>query len=61
MFPYMKLQNWLFNYRTIWGTEKSLGGVAHRAAYLSESENAYQLFEEHYQPLQHCYRHFWED
>jgi len=59
MFPYMKEQNWLYNYRTRLGTAKSLGGVVRRAAYLTESETAYQLFEQHYQLLQDCFRHFW--
>jgi acyl carrier protein phosphodiesterase len=61
MFPYMKEHNWLYNYRTRWGTGKSLGGLVRRAAYLTESETAFRLFEEHYQPLQGCYRHFWAD
>jgi acyl carrier protein phosphodiesterase len=61
MFPFMKEHNWLFNYRTRWGTEKSLGGVVSRAAYITESETAFRLFEEHYQPLQLCYRQFWEE
>lgn len=61
MFPYMKQHNWLFNYRNKWGTEKSLGGVVRRALYLEESDTAYRLFEEHYQPLEECYRHFWAD
>ena len=47
MFPYMKEHNWLFNYRTSWGTGKSLGGVVRRSVHLTESETAYQLFEEH--------------
>jgi acyl carrier protein phosphodiesterase len=59
MFPSMKQHNWLLNYRTHWGIQKSLGGVVHRSAYLTESEIAFQLFEEHYQLLQDCYRHFW--
>lgn len=59
MFPYMKEHNWLFNYRTRWGTGKSLGGVVRRSAYLTDSDTAYQLFEQHYQLLQDCYRHFW--
>jgi acyl carrier protein phosphodiesterase len=59
MFPYMKEQNWLYNYRHHWGIEKSLGGVVRRAAYLSESDTAFQLFQQHYQLLQDCYRHFW--
>ncbi len=61
MFPYMKGHNWLFNYRTIDGIKRSLAGVVRRAAYLSESETAAQLFEKHYQPLQECYRQFWKD
>lgn len=61
MLPYMKEQNWLFNYRTRWGTGKSLGGLVKRAAYLTDSEAAFHLFEKHYQLLQDCYRHFWVD
>lgn len=61
MFPYMKKQNWLFNYRDKGGIEKSLGGVVRRAAYLTESETAFRLFEEHYQLLSGCYRQFWAD
>lgn len=61
MFPYMKRHNWLFNYRTIPGIEKSFGGVVHRAAYLSESDSANILFEANYQLLQDCFRHFWKD
>ena len=58
-FPYMKEHNWLFNYRTRWGTGKSLGGVVRRSVYLTESDTAFHLFEKHYQLLQDCYRHFW--
>lgn len=61
MFPYMQSQNWLFNYRTFWGTEKSFDGLVRRSAYLTESETASRLFENHYQPLQECFRHFWKD
>jgi len=59
MYPYMKTQNWLYNYRTTWGIAKSFGGLVHRSAYMSESGTAVQLFETHYQLLQECYRHFW--
>lgn len=61
MFPYMKNYNWLFNYRSMQGTRRSLGGVVRRAAYLTESDTAARLFEEHYQPLRDCYRQFWRD
>lgn len=61
MFPYMKTQNWLFNYHTMWGTEKSLEGVVRRSRYLTESGTAYQLFEQHYQLFSEWYRQFWKD
>lgn len=61
MYPYMKSQNWLFNYREKWGTGKSFGGVVRRAAYLVESDTAYELFTTHYQLLEDCYRQFWAD
>lgn len=61
MFPYMRSQNWLYHYRTLQGTKNSLAGLIHRAAYLSDSQPAADLFEEHYQPLKLCYRQFWQD
>ena len=61
MFPYMKIQNWLFNYRTRSGTESSFGGLVRRAQYLTESNTATALFEENYQQLQHCYQLFFPE
>ena len=61
MFHYMKLQNWLFHYRMIEGTERSFSGLVRRSAYLNDSKTACKLFEEYYQLLQHCYRLFWAD
>jgi acyl carrier protein phosphodiesterase len=61
MYPYMKQHNWLYNYRTMEGTSKSLGGVVRRSLYLSESESAVKIFREHYQLLESAYRHFWAD
>ena len=61
MFLYMKEQNWLFHYRSRWGAGKSLGGLVRRAQHLTESETAFRLFEEHYQLLSDCYRHFWSE
>jgi acyl carrier protein phosphodiesterase len=61
MLPYMRNQNWLFNYRNLTGTEKSFGGLVRRSSYLTESHTATDLFRRYYQPLQHCYRQFWKD
>lgn len=59
MYPYMKKQNWLYNYRTLAGTWRSLEGVVRRSVHLTDSETAYKLFDKHYQLLQSCFRHFW--
>ena len=61
MFPYMRSQNWLFNYRYTWGIERSLGGLVRRAAYLKESETAFRLFLENMDILQACYNQFSND
>jgi len=61
MFPYMKMQNWLFNYRTKWGTEKSFGGLVRRAAYLEESDTAATVFNENYHQLNLCYDSFFPE
>jgi len=61
VFPYMKQQNWLFNYSTMQGTELSFGGLVRRARYLKESETAVSLFEEHYKTLHECYKVFFPD
>jgi acyl carrier protein phosphodiesterase len=58
LFPYMKQQNWLYNYRTRLGIERSFAGVVHRAAYLTESQTAFKLFEENYTKLQQYYTDF---
>ena len=58
MFPYMKLQNWLFNYRHRWGIERSFKGLVRRSKYLTESDTAFRLFEENIETLQECYNHF---
>lgn len=44
MFPYMESQNWLYNYRHDAGIRKSFHGLARRAAYLPESDIAFELF-----------------
>jgi len=55
MFPYMKEYNWLYNYRKREGMWNSFQGLVRRSSYLTESDTAYHLFEEHYEELQQCY------
>ena len=61
MFPYMKEQDWLFNYQFKWGIEKSFGGVVRRAVYMNEHETAFRLFEENVDELQTCYNLFFPE
>ena len=61
MYPYMKTQNWLYNYRYRQGIEKSLAGVVRRAKYLEESDTAYFLFNEHYDQLKNLYQLFFPE
>lgn len=61
MFPYMRSQNWLYNYRLKSGIARSMEGLVRRSAYLQESATAFTLFEEHYQRLRDYYRQFWVD
>jgi len=61
MVPYMRLQNWLYNYRTIQGIENSFGGLVRRAVYLNNSVSAFDAFMKHYKELEECYSLFFPD
>jgi len=61
MLPYMKSQNWLFNYRSRGGTESGFRGLVRRAQYMDESETAAMLFASNYNTLQSCYRMFFPE
>ncbi len=58
MLPYMKEDNWLYNYRTFNGAEKSFAGLVHRAKYLDNSTAAFECFKNNYAELLQCYNSF---
>jgi acyl carrier protein phosphodiesterase len=58
MFPYMRSQNWLYNYRLKEGIYNSLAGLSRRAVYMPGPEQACRLFDTHYGELEACYREF---
>jgi len=58
MLPYMQSQNWLYNYKSMAGTESSFKGVVMRASYLNSSIGVFDLFQQHYNALQNCYNAF---
>jgi len=61
LFPYMKMQNWLYHYRYEKGIENSFGGLVRRAQYLEESDKAFEIFKAHYQELSGCYQRFFPE
>jgi acyl carrier protein phosphodiesterase len=58
MFPYMKMQNWLYNYQFKEGIKKSFHGLVYKAAYLYESDIAFKIFNKNYADLKDCYTEF---
>lgn len=58
MYPYMKQQNWLYNYRSRLGIERSFAGLVRRSAYMTESDTAFKIFEDNYDALQVYYADF---
>lgn len=61
VFTYMRRENWLYNYRTKEGIQKSIRGLVRRATYISDSETAYRLFETNYEILQYCFLNLFPD
>jgi len=60
-FPYMKEHDWLYNYRSMKGIERSLQGLARRAVHMPPVDKAYETFVGHYHLLNQCYFEFIDD
>ena len=58
LFPYMRSQNWLYNYRYKEGIFNSFTGLHRRSSYMPDPEKACRLFETHYSALNACYTGF---
>ena len=61
MFPYMKSQNWLYNYQYKEGIQKSFNGLVYRSVYLKESVIAFEIFNQYYFELKNCYDEFFPE
>jgi len=59
--PYMENDNWLFNYKTLYGTEQSFKGLTRRAKYLENYSAVFEAFQKNYASLQVCYESFFPD
>ena len=60
MFPYMQEQNWLYNYRTMRGVQRSLQGLHRRAQHMADTDDAYKTFVMSYYQLAQAYFEFIE-
>src|SRR6476469_2834753 len=61
MLPYMKQQNWIYNYKNVTGIERSFEGIVKRAVYLNESKPAFHVFIEYCDTLRPLYAKFFPD
>jgi acyl carrier protein phosphodiesterase len=61
MFPSMKKYNWLLNYRSNTGIQRSFEGLVYRAVYMSDSEPAFKLFLLNKEKLQDAYKMFFPE
>jgi acyl carrier protein phosphodiesterase len=61
MLPYMTAHDWLSNYKTKWGIEKSFEGLVRRSAFLTESATAFELFNAHYAEMKVLYHQFYPE
>lgn len=61
IFIYMKQDNWLYNYKTLYGIEQSFKGLIHRAKYLQNNVAAFDCFSNNYTALQDCYSSFFPE
>ena len=60
MFPYMVSQNWLYNYQFDYGIQKSFNGLVYRAAYLNESDIAFEIFQQNKIIMEEQYHIFFD-
>ena len=59
--PYMKQNNWLYNYQFRWGIEKSFANIARRAVYLSSAEECFRLWEDNFDAIHQSYKTFFPE
>lgn len=57
-FYYMRVQDWLYNYRFTTGISRSFYGLCRRAKYISNPEPVFDSFMTHYEELKMAYDFF---
>ena len=61
MFPYMKRDNWLVNYRSLEGIGRACSGIARRTSFASGLENGPEDLRLHYKAFEEEFRLFFSD
>ncbi|HTB25002.1 MAG TPA: ACP phosphodiesterase [Puia sp.] len=57
-FFYMRMQNWLLNYRSTQGIHNSFEGLCRRAKYIDDPEPVFEAFIKYYEELKMAYEYF---
>jgi acyl carrier protein phosphodiesterase len=61
VFHYMKQHDWLYNYASLPGIQRSLEGMVRRARYLPDDAPIYSSFLQHYDDLKAAYEAFFPE
>ena len=57
-FFYMRMQDWLLNYRSTLGIHNSFKGLCRRAKYIDDPEPVFEAFIKNYEELKMAYEYF---
>ncbi len=57
----MQTQDWLYNYRTLEGLQKSFGGLVYRSKYITDASMAFTVFQQNQSMLQQHYDTFFPE
>lgn len=57
----MKKYDWLYNYKTIYGIEKSFSGLVYKTKYVDNAAAAVAIFHKHFNEIEQAYNAFMPD
>ena len=57
----MKKYDWLYNYKSIYGIEKSFSGLVYKTKYVDNASAAVAIFHKHFNEIEQAYQAFMPD
>ncbi|MDA3613552.1 acyl carrier protein phosphodiesterase [Polluticaenibacter yanchengensis] len=57
----MKKYDWLYNYKTIYGIEKSFSGLVYKTKYIDNAADAVAIFHKYFNEIEQAYNAFMPD